>query len=496
MAFRIPKFIIIPTGQYNPPVHTSYSVSGQDGNAIKRMTQELTNNGNNIAPAAVTQLASQILVPSTASGEVYIPNSFSDKRFRFMMEVIHDNGSVQYLAGYTDKLDAINGNIAPDTQLYFNMSYTVRRNNITGPNGHNTVSNTIVDASQILTAPDMPVTQAYGGISQAESGTAAVSMRPSDVFSISEAATAAAALEERSQRQDGSRLNLSRTTSLAAELRTGFRKSRISNNLSSRFLSDSLGAYMEAEGSADTGNSFFSKWDQATATLCEPTATSDAFFSPVTQLGNQLANGGCVAWGSLTAIVPEVIEQARNSISHSLKLQTLDGRNGEYMASNTKEAMACIKILNGLPAIMASNFVTRASLTARSGIPTTSGHVVDGPMAASNPNSITEVTSYSSFGSNAVSATVGKNIARAFMHEILADISRQFHFDVTVIVTLDTLGDTEVSIAFGNDHPTTFYNPTFCNALYPPTLSLDSSSLSSLAVDLSHVFGGVSRSTW
>ena len=497
MNITVARLIIVPTGVYNPPVHRNYSVDARNRDNVTTLTQEATQGGQNFAPAAMTQLASKILVPSASMGEVYIPNSFSERRFRFMMEVRHDDGAIQYLSGYTDKLDAINGHIAPDTMLHFNMTYTVRMNKVTNANGHKSHSTTIVDASQVLSAPQLTDQNALGGLNSNIHGDSAVTLRPSDVFSISEALNASNELNRISKMQgDSSPVTIKRTSGLGAEFRTGIRKSRITNNLASRYLSDTIGAYTESESLADTGSAFFSKWDQASTTLAEPTTGSDRFLTPTQRIGHQLSNGGSLPWSTLTAIAPEVVEQARMSLAQSTRGQTIDGRNGEFTGSNTLEAITCSKVLNGLPAIMGANFVTKVSIMARSGLVVGMGTLLDEPTSASNQNARVDVLTYNTFNSKDQSQGVAKSMAYSFLNEILSDISQGFQRDVTVYVTLDTLGDTEISIGYGNDKPTTFYNPTFCSALSSPILATSQTALSSLASDFSNVFRGASTNPW
>lgn len=487
MRFTVNQFIIIPTSTYNPPAMRHYSVDARNSDNIQSLTAEITQGGMNVTPTSMTQLASSILVPSSSRGEVIIPNGFNERRFRFMMELTHEGGAIQYLAGYTDRLEEMNGYLPPDLQLHFNMSFTIRRSRVRDGNNV-TTQDSITDVSQILTAPDMDYATALGGMGG--NLDSAVTLRPSDVFTVSEAHLAADALREQSQSQGDSGFKVGRITSAVSEFRTGIRKSQISNVSSARYLSSIIGAYASSLGDGGEDNAFHSSYDNANQQLAEPTTASDPFFNQFSMIGKRLNDGGQVSWGEIEAVAPNLTQFAMDSINMSRHATVNSGRNGENFTANTNESIAVVKILNGLSAIMASNLITKLTVYAQSGIPIGMGGPMGGNNTAVTQNAFADIQHFYSFNKNP-HPHVGRTMAQAILFEVLADVSRQFTMDVSLQVTYDLIGDTTVSISLNGEPAVDFTNPNWCSARSSLILSPTQDALQNLSHDFKSMFKAV-----
>lgn len=488
MHFTVSKFVIIPTGIYNPPVMRNYSVDSRNRDNLGNMTAAITNGGSDMTHTTMTKLASNILVPSSSQGEVYIPNSFSERRFRFMLELQHEDGCIQYLAGYTDRLEETRGYLPPDLKLHFNLSFTVRRSIQRMQTQARTVDS-VTDISQILSAPNLTGRNALGGIQ--DSTDSAVTIRPSDIFTVAETKITADALSGMAQAQGDSNygLSISRVTSCDSEFRTGIRKSKTSNTSAGRYLSDTVGAYVAATA-VPNEDAFFTPFQEAHRQLGEPDTANDPFFNQFTRIGKRLSDGGCVDWSELEMLSPNITKMAMDSINLSRKSQTASGINSAFLGANTSEAIATTKLINGLTAIMSSALITKVTLFGRSGIPIGMGGPIGGNNTASTQNAFVDVLSFQSFKPDA-SPHVGRSVANSVLHEILADLSQGFSRDVTFNVTFDLIGDTTVSISLDGNPAMEYVNPDWCSALSSPVLASSQHVLQELSSDFSSIFKAV-----
>lgn len=489
MRFTVNQFIIVPTATYNPPAQRNYEIDSRNSANIENVTAEITRGGQDLTYTTMSRLASDILVPSHAHGEVYIPNSFSNKRFRFMMELKHEDGSIQYLVGYTDRLEETRGFLPPDLQLHFNLSFNVRQHRDRGAHGAKTITS-VTDVAQILTAPNMSTQQAMGGISAP--GDSAVTLRPSDIFTVSEASIAADHLRDLARNQgDGPGLGNIKVTSSEAEFKHGIRKSATTNQSASRYLSSTIGAYVAAEAS-DNQDAFFTPYDEAVTQLREPMTSNDPFFNEFGIIGKKLSQGGMVTWGEIERVAPEISRMASDCINRTRRAQVIDGRNGAYHTANTPEGIAMTKITNGLYSIMSGNLVTTLTIFGRSGMPMGLGIQNHDPHVAHTNNAVVEVLNFRSFNSNP-HPHLRLSIAKAFLYEVLSDISRNFTREVVVQATFDLLGDTQISISLDGRPPVDYTNPSWCSALSSPILAPSQQVLQDLTNDFKKVFKGVGQ---
>lgn len=490
MSFQVNKFIIVPTATYHPPAQRHYAVDARNRGNIENLTDTITEGGTKLNPTAMTRLASNILIPSATTGEVYVPNSFSDRRFRFLLEIQHDDGTIQYLSGYTDRMDEANGHLPDDLELFFNTSSTVRNTRVSNQNGTR-IAKQVLDSSEILSAPNMNPVAAMGGIADPAMNSA-VTLRPSDIFALTEAKTVADEMTEWSRRQGDANISppkIVNSAAVPAMFASGIRKSKATNVNAGRYLSDTLGAYVAAQ-SSPSDNSFFSVTDEALSQLNEATVNTDRFMNPLNDIGARLANGSSITWGILRSKAPEIIQMAMTSINHSRKAAVPQGLNGEYLTGNTRTAIATTKILNGLTGIMSDRLVTRITFTARSGVATGFGGPIDIPTGASVNNAFVDVQNFQSFNQDQ-SVHAAKTLAGSILHEILANVSSQFTEDVTFVIDYDMLGDTTVNIGFGDNQPTYYVNPQWCSAKSSLVIAPNSQALNDLTSDFTGMFKAV-----
>ena len=231
---EVTRFVLIETGTYNEQVSRPYETN-VDGSVINAL-QERFSSSNHFDSAGLAGIANQFIAPSaTPEAKVDIINGWSERRFRFMMEVqtkTKMGTTIEEVLGYTNNLGAtLSGAIDPQMEFFINSVVTIRITRATSPLGHTQEYRNTVDCSQIL------VDDNWSGLY----GDKLFKMRPTDVF----ATMTRTGLQEYMPNGGDTRNMLT-----SAPI-----KARRSSNLAPEFAASILDMYQKSQSMAEFGQS-------------------------------------------------------------------------------------------------------------------------------------------------------------------------------------------------------------------------------------------------
>ena len=454
------KLILQETGTYNPIQNRPY-VTNLDAYGMNELIESVRAHGNNghITGSILAGSASGIVSPSaTTFGDIAIANGWSEKRIRFMLEVVveYNFGSpvAYFMQGYTDYSGVtMNGNIDPHMAFYINSMVGVSRTIVPTPYG-NVVQEHIKETFQVLN--DNQFNKNYmPGMGQI--------MRPQDVFNGMQSIH----IREHANVAHGdmydTRLMLGNDT---------YASSR-NNTLPTNYMAKIIDGYTSASVAADFGQNQKSIFAMASNEVYETPIGNNAF---IRAISDDNGTGGLTnrfTMDQLSRIDPGVKQKTTFMALGPVAQRNLHQTGStEYWNGANRETQVATILCNAVPALMMglvlSQLEFRSTNDAIGGIMTT---------AIINAQSLTTADISNHF-----------NI---FINRLEKEIIYDFTFRNQEIYKLhmrvDLLGETYVSISLGNQPAVDFVMPSFSDSLFSPVITNDVHARDVLISDFEHI---------
>ena len=466
---RIVQLLFRETGTYQQMQARPY-VAEIDGHDLISFA-ERTDDGTNFSREALAGLAGSILSPQGHSaGVVDIAGGYRNKRYRFVMEVSHEDrfggGHRQVFSGYTDFMggDARSGSIDPHMKLYLNSVMTIR-DVVDHSSPRRDSMSTVFENSHILSGLYKP------SLRQNE-GSTDVRMRPEDVF-----ASMTFGAFKSNRRGGPSEVVVDTRTSFA----DGICKSRRSNSTAASFLSDLLTTYSRTTENMQFENTDrYKKLESARGSIAENYITDDLFLGPLYR-ETSLKTGNWISFQELIDIDPDVERDDVTQVHHNKVIHRDSARLNDYnddqdeWSDVTNESVAATMLAHAVPAIMMDLTMTQIEFIAtnrtRDNRPEV--HPTRGRMFSKHVK------------------TMPKEIVSVFLNrledEILRDVSNRNRIDYDIEMKVNVFGDSEILISMLGGRRHRFVVPSFSDAGFVPVLAKDTGALASLAQELTEL---------
>lgn len=383
---NILKMVMFETGGAVDTPAKPYELDLREGVAgILDELDELTMGGTNITSAALSRLASGVLVPSSVARSTNIDGGWGERRIMFAMVVeVHsavdgNYSDVRYITGYTDRSDFAvstrnNVSFPSDMRLYFNSITRISLNQVASRGGR-VIRPTIRDNNLVLRKDSIVKDRSTD---RAGFGNKPSLLRPTDVLKR------AGSNNYLSDMMGSISGGVSKNTVGKFNLPTQLSKRK--NNNSAEHMTTTLKSYMyaRAHGEDDGSKSgFMSEQEQDldpdylsaaanTVSAAEDTMGSDVLFDEIRRFSNIL-DSGYIEWGELKRMAPDFDENRDlpftpwNSRLKSANRNRSSGDDGHYnrgiadyqssgsFYDNSVEATAALMIAQATPEILVNS---------------------------------------------------------------------------------------------------------------------------------------------
>ena len=447
---QISKLVFIQTGEQNPHYHRPFD-SHVNINIQNQFNDLLNGPKMQVTTAGLVNLASQIIHPqANHNGIVNIPGGWNNKRLRFFMEIdnIQDYAGSkrsQIISGFTDRFEvSFNGSLDPNTRLYFNNNVSILESSIWLPSGMAT-RRTVENASHILHA-DSQI-----GIK----GPSKVSLRPSDVFSV----LGTGALDESTTMIDGNSVFVNNMQ--VAKRRDEFSPSYLESTYNSYLAASSTDSahtsgdvYYKAKDYSRPASMNFDKFMR---TLKSNTSLQYHDYVTYEELCNEF-NG----LDNIVKVIRVGNELKNISLYNPASVQHWGGANYETVDADY--------LLNAVPALMTELMIMEINFAATND--------------TINNGIITTVQGFNGFSSKVNMTDHIRAFIVRFEHEYMPYLTKDGNRLVKLMMHIDLLGETYISIQYDNNHKYEFTASSFCDGFFSPLIANDPVRLQSIAQNM------------
>lgn len=471
--FRVIKAIFVEAGSYNDMVVRPYETNFTQSNV--NAFKEATNYGGNISSSNISGVATSFLRPSVGLLEhSAIDQGWQAPRFRYILELeFYSHLSPGYrkiIQGYTNHLGVnfSTGSIDPNMVLYFNNVVTLNYVNMQTPAGIYT-NVRVANADQII----------RGVVDFSFTGESVVtkSLRPNDIFN-------------KMSHFDYGDDTLDLTGGFAD---TPLKKSKRRNGVPSMYLADVMKGYQGgfSEGGFSSGIDQHDAFGVASGLVKENQIGSDDFFRTLQSNTANFTTGGFITYSELVSLTPEMdskitIVPAKTAHQQTALLHSggLGYGQGEHWQGSNNETMWASIMTQSIPGLMLDLLITKLAFTAHNRT-TDSSHDI-------------RITYANSFSEGIDLQPYLAVFVTKFETEILRGLTLNNHLDYALVVSVDIVGETRISISVMGQPAIEYVAPSFADGLYSCLTTHDAGAETRLAHDLSTFCGevGVSNPTF
>lgn len=443
MSMAIAKLIITVTGTYNPMMNRPYTTN-LDGRTAESLAERVAEvPGVSISSKLFAGKTAGVIEPSANHyGEVYIPNGWSERRCRFVLEVQStlSNGTVlvHYFQGYTSYPGIDNyGNIAPDMEFIINGITGVSRTMRHTPLGM-VPHEILTESFQCLTDNDFNNTK----------DNPLYTIRPTDVYNGISTMYINRSLPDYGE---GPLLD-TRIRNKAETVR-----SNRSNNIGTNWLSNVVSSYVQANNVADFCSGDGDVFSQA-AQYCHEDPITDNPFIVAISGANGYRTTNRFNTSALSNIDPSWVSRKHVLAPSADQMRTLSAAGQtEYWTGGDRPTQVAAMLSQAIPAIMSECLLSNVAFVA------SNMHSINGVPEVKfvrDPKSI-------------ISADM-RNMFNKFLTiisgDLLFDISYGFNEPFDIFIDADIYNDTILDISISGYGRVVFSVPTFCDNLFAPTI--------------------------
>lgn len=466
-SIQIASLVIQDTGTYNTQYHRPYNCIA-DGATMNVLVDRFSSNQyrQKVAPSELSDIASSIIqLQPNAEGIAVIDNSWNEKRARFLMHVIvtfQTGGVTHYnISGYTNYLGVgNNGAFAPDMTFYVNSINMAKETYVQTSTGTanimNSIESTHVHADHNWTS--------NGAISQPGQKKL---IRPMDLYNtvnLNHVMTDLASTGAFDTR------NTIRNTATLSH-----RQNSLPSNYVAKVFEARLQANHSTAGSGDTETINTA----AAGIINEPQGFGNPFLKTLAGVKGNNTIGNEFTIRDLLDIDPNV--------AHVMSYVPVSGGNRQaHQAGFTSDwngsdavTIAASTLAHAVPAIMMSVGLNKLSFSTTN---STIGGVV-----------ITIITGARGFG-NGDNDHACEIFKQRFEIEVLRDISINGQRTFAVEMITDLLGETWIKISLDNSGIYDYVAPSFCDALFTPTITQNQSLVTSISDDFNQIVESIQAS--
>lgn len=454
-GIRITRLLITESGTYNNQFRRPYETQ-LDANVFSTIRDKISSS-NNITPVMLGDLAQRFVVPSAGpeldsnghSKIITIAGGWGEQRLRFQMEVVTTfaaGGEIREIVqGFTDYVGLSMGNHL-DPAMVFHINSVVKTRNVVEhtPLGRRSYQG-VIDSSHIL------VDNNYSGMFQSNIDER---MRPEDVFS---------AMTRAVYSSEGTFVD-ARTANTSNPV-----LSQRKNGIPSNYVASILSSYQNAAISPSQDNvSEASLLGIARDFSSNQTIVNDAFIKAISQLQGVPATSH-FTMRDLMNLDPNVVSMTSVVKAGPLQVSGMHnaGSTATWDGSDIVTQTASI-LSNSVSALLMELGLTGIHFRSTNRNLTMQAETVIGD--------------YLSFSNQDMSRNIQTFVNR-FHHEVLNGITWNNQIGYELEMRVDLLGDTWISLRFGDETQMDFVQPSFADSLIVPVLSGSKDHVQGLAND-------------
>lgn len=453
------------TGTYNDMVQRNYKAN-LSHDSINDIVAQVARNNLTTSGTSMTGLASSVIdIDGRGGNQIYIPNGWGTKRFRFILQTRETSMKFPgvtyytYLQGFSDFMDVSiqSSQINPDTNFFINSFLRIQENVVQTPNGPQ-LMHRVHSKGQLLNGT-LVANQNVSGMTHF--------MRPMDMYGAvqtladRELATADV-IDMRNCSIGGSNSVMN----------------NYQNNTASHYLSRLLSPFTTSLKQAAHAPGYGSVYDVALghATSQEPTAYDNPMIFLIERNfgrpGSPFFN--LKELSSLDSQLGQKVIYTPTDVNFSNGLATR-GMSADWNNA-LPETILATKLANCIPGVLWSNFIGMASFGLT--------NALGGGRVALAMEMVRPITKYSP-----------PETAAAFyteLEEVIArDISynNQIMFDVKVNVSI--LGDIQLQVSVNGGPMTLYVAPAFSSGTINPMYSHDTNSYNHFAQGMYSIASGL-----
>ena len=455
VTVNVIKLLIQKSNTYNQMYNRPYESNLQHDD-LKTIMERLSRNPRtNITPNVVSDVASNIIRPSSIPvGLINIPNGWDTPRDRFLLiaEVAYNSGSTEkhFIQGYTDYhcVSEMSNSIDPASIFTIN---SINKMNVT--QGHY-VNGVQTPEIRRLTASDQIITK-----TDINSNT--ISMRPVDVINTIETETMNTGLRQANEEV------------VAHDTRTSLKtmgpsSSKRYNNVPSVYLSNLMNGYNSVVNEIDELSGDADIWRECSLNLNENLITGNA----VVRYLSRTCNVGFTNWfrySDLISAFPyidNVTTYIRNTNTEYSFIHTAGST--ETLNQSTREGVAAAMLSQSVPAIMTQCMLNsiRFRTTNNDALGNITTVIIAVDSLAINPTAMIEA------------------FKSRFQKEVYNTITYNNSEVVELDMSCDLFGDTCINISIAGGPMIPYVYPTFCDSLLAPTITNNPDSLRNISGDM------------
>jgi hypothetical protein len=457
---QVVQLMIQETGTYNPQVWRPYrtQISGTTmENIVNRMQQA---NGK-VSSSLFQGISGEILQPNaTPMGAVPIANGWSERRLRFVMEVHMTlptgTQSVYYFQGYTSHMGiGVHGSIDPRMQFVLNSYIKVNRSHVQTAYGLQ-VRDVIVESAQLVNG--QLVNQIHGDV---------YGLRPADIFTGIEANY----LQSVYNGYSGEVLNDTRIKMDGSPMRTNR-----SNCLSSQFVAKVVDGYQTATQLADFGSGEKDIMNRGRDLAYESTPFENPFIRLLSNIQG-IHCTSCFTYEDLRSVDAN-IEHVTTYINlgQTYVTQLHHAGQTEYWDAANRETLAATVLSNSIPAIMTELMITKIHFRS-------TNHDQTGAM-------VTAIINAASF-TQADMSMYYEMFKKRIETEILFDLTYQNSDLYFLDMSVDLMGESNITISFNNASAVTYTTPSFCDSLLTPVITTNRDNFFTVVNDFEQMMNNI-----
>lgn len=465
----IARVIMQESGSYNPmyfrPYQTSHITPQLQETVAQRLEYSNTNQPGgamNINGSLFSGIASQIVAPSAnPHGNINIPNGWSERRIRFIME-IHatlEGGATQiyYLQGFTNYIGVGNsGAVDPRMEFIVNSFVRVTRSQQYTPVGLMPLD-TVTQQAQIINGQI---------INQNIPGQQYFTMRPGDVFCGIQGAYL--------QNSTGVNTLVDHRVAIGQDAKT----SRRSNNVASEYLAKIVNTYSTGQQLSTFGSNDNDILSRAIDNAYEESPEENPFFRLITSnRGYNIAPSTVFTFSELEKIDPTVSSRT-NLLRMGGTMVTATGPmnfnnhqvgQSAYWNSATRETQVATILSNSIPALMMELMISRIWFESTNGLPGGQTQTV-----LKHAKSLTDADCRHYY------ELFKQRLASEVMFDVTYGNQEIYSLDMCV----DLFGETTITLSLGCQPSVTYTTPSFCDGLMAPIINDDVNGFFGLAHDI------------
>lgn len=464
----VARFLLQESGTYNPVYSRPYQTH-VDKHTLDSLNYRIDQNAEGyVSNELMSGLASNIVFPNaTPQGEIYIPNGWTDRRIRFILEVhfTSPTGSqvIYYFQGFTSHLGVTAaGNIDPNMDFMINSLMRISRRQVMTAMGMQN-QDVITEKSQVIN----------GQLISEGSHENVYGMRPMDIFGGIHTGHLEQAIN---YHNPGSIV----TDTRAVHNRDAFLSDKM-DSLPSNYLTSVLQHYVRNQSLIEIGSGETDLYSHCRNSAFKPPPEENPFIRAIKNVRG-FGTGTTFNFSDLIKIDPNTQNNTNFlSLQGTQRVSQLAvAGQSSYWNSVDRETVVATILSNSVSALMMDLMISKISF--RSTNQDFSGMM---NTVLIDAKSVTQADMRSSY----------ELFRQRFEREVMYDITFGNQEIYQLEISADLFGDTMIVISLNGESPITYTTPSFCDSLLAPVFSTNKENFHHVVSDFEILFNGISQNT-